>query len=100
MSEVGSSSDTAGGNVTAGDTTHSLSLPKDAHHPLGGATHSLMWSQRCTRRLDTAWAEKRSSEHSVPGGSVPSGREADGTGQGEVGGGRHLLGSVLSHDCG
>lgn len=27
------------------------------------------------------------------------GREADGTGQGEVGGGRHLLGSVLSHEC-
>lgn len=54
MSEVGSSGDTAGGNVTAGDTTHSLSLPKDAHQPLGGATHSLMWSQRDTGRLDTA----------------------------------------------
>lgn len=54
MSEVRSSRDTAGGDVTAGDITHSLSLPKDAHHPLGGATHSLLWSRRCTGRLDTA----------------------------------------------
>lgn len=100
MSEVRSSRDTAGGDVTAGDITHSLSLPKDAHHPLGGATHSLMWSQRCTRRLDTAGAEKRSSAYSVPRGSVSSGREVDGTGQGEVGGSRHLLGSVLNHECG
>lgn len=54
MSEVGSSGDTTEGNVTAGDTTHSLSLPKDAHQPLDGTTHSLMWSQRGTGRLDIA----------------------------------------------